>query len=150
LPSLAGAGAAGAAAAGAGIDHVLTSGTSSGVSLVEGGTLVPSPGTWLTAATSAELPEGAVLAVTAGAVACVIERANGQVRAVSGICTHQGCRLNVIAGPTRLVCPCHGATFALDGAVLTHKFRFPLAALPKVEVREANGAVQVYAPRPGP
>ncbi len=68
---------------------------------------------------------------------------------MSGICTHQGCRLTLSARPVHLACPCHGATFALDGAVLTHKFPDPLAALPLMEVREADGVVQVYAPAPG-
>jgi nitrite reductase/ring-hydroxylating ferredoxin subunit len=140
--------AAGAAAAGAGIDHVLASGAPSGSSPAEAGTLTPSRGIWLTAATSADLPEGAVRAFTAGAITGFIARSNGQLRAVSGVCTHQGCRLALAAPPTRLVCPCHGATFALDGVVLSHKFPIPLPALPQIQVREANGAVQVYAPRP--
>lgn len=139
---------AGAAAAGAGIDHMLTSRTPPGSSPIAGGTLTPSHGIWLTAAASADLPEGAVRAFTAGAISGFIERAGGQLRAVSGTCTHQGCRLALAARPARLVCPCHGATFALDGAVLTHKFPVPLAALPRIKVREANGVVQVYAPLP--
>jgi cytochrome b6-f complex iron-sulfur subunit len=70
------------------------------------------------------------------------------LRAVSGICTHQGCRLAFAARSARLVCPCHGATFALDGTVLTHKLPVPLEALPRIEVREVSGAVQVFAPHP--
>jgi cytochrome b6-f complex iron-sulfur subunit len=134
---------AAAGAAGAGIDHVLTSRTA------EPGTLTPSHGIWLTVATSTDLPDGAVRSFTAGALTGYLERAGGQLRAVSGICTHQGCRLALSSRPVRLVCPCHGATFAVDGAVLTHKFPGPLAALPRIEVREADGVVQVYAPAPG-
>jgi cytochrome b6-f complex iron-sulfur subunit len=144
--TVAGVTVAGAAAAGAGIDHVLTSGAPSGP--IAAGTLMPSQGIWLTVATSADLSEGRVRAFTADALTGFIQRVNGQLRAVSGICSHQGCRLNLIGRPAQLLCPCHGATFALDGAVLTHKFPFPLAALPRIEVREVNGAVQVYAPRP--
>lgn len=143
----AGAAMAGAAVAGAGVEHVLTSRTPSPVSA---GVLEPRHGVWLTAVASADLPEGAVRAFTVGAITGFIQRTNGQLRAVSGICTHQGCRLSLAARPARLVCPCHGATFTLDGAVLTHRFPIPLAALPSIEVREANGAVQVYAPRPTP
>jgi nitrite reductase/ring-hydroxylating ferredoxin subunit len=141
---------AGAAATGAGIDHVLTSPTPSGSSPSTAETLTLSHATWVTATASDDLPEGTVRAFTVGAVTGFVERANGQLRAVSGICTHQGCRLALTASPARLVCPCHGATFALGGAVLTHEFPGPLAALPQIEVREVNGAVQVYAPRPGP
>jgi len=144
----AGAAAAGAAA-GAGVDHVLTSRTPPGPSPASAGTLTPSRGTWLTVAAGADLPDGAVRPFTAGAVTGFIERHRGQLRAVSGICTHQGCRLALAARPARLVCPCHGATFALDGAALAHRFPGPLAALPRLEVREADGAVQIYAPAPG-
>jgi len=140
-------GAAAAVAAGAGIDRVVTSRTARGPAPAAGGTLTPSHGIWLTVAHSADLPNGAVRPFTVSAVTGFIERAGGQLRAVSGICTHQGCRLAFAARSARLVCPCHGATFALDGTVLTHKLPVPLEALPRVEVREVDGAVQVYAPR---
>lgn len=140
-------GAAAAVAAGAAIDHEVTSRTEPGPAPAAGGTLTPSHGTWLTVAYSADLPNGAVRPFTVNAVTGFIERADGQLRAVSGICTHQGCRLAFAARSARLVCPCHGATFALDGTVLTHKLPVPLEALPRIEVREAGGAVQVYAPR---
>lgn len=139
-------GSAAAMAAGAGIDHVVTSRTAPGPAPAAEGTLTPSHGTWLTVADSADLPNGAVRPFTVSAVTGFIERADGQLRAVSGICTHQGCRLAFAARSARLVCPCHGATFALDGTVLTHKLRVPLEALPRIEVREVGGAVQVYAP----
>ena len=138
--------AAGAAVAGAGIDHVLN-----GPSATAGpaaGTLTPQRGVWLTVAASADLPDGAVRPFTAGAITGFVERVGGRPRAVSGICTHQGCRLALAADPARLVCPCHGATFALDGAVLTHRFPISLPALPRLEVREVGGSVQVYAPVP--
>jgi len=140
-------GAAAAVAAGAGIDHVVTSRTAPGPAPAAGGTLTPSHGIWLTVAYSSDLPNGAVRPFTVSAVTGFIERADGQLRAVSGICTHQGCRLAFAARSARLVCPCHGATFALDGTVLTHKLPVPLEALPRIEVREVGGAVQVYAPR---
>ena len=133
-----------AAVAGGVADHVLTPGAAGTPAAT--GTLLPTGGIWLTVALSADLGDGAVRGVTAGAVTCFVERAGGQVRAVSGICTHQGCRLNLDANPARLVCPCHGATFGLDGKVLAHEFPWPLADLPQVEVREARGTVQVYAP----
>ena len=139
-------GSAAAVAAGAGIDHVVTSRTEPESSPAAEGTLTPSHGTWLTVAYSADLPNGAVRPFTVNAVTGFVERADGQLRAVSGICTHQGCRLAYAARSARLVCPCHGATFALDGTVLTHKLPVPLEALPRIEVREAGGAVQVYAP----
>ena len=124
--------AGGAAVAGAGIDHALSTHAAPGV---PASALTPDDGAWQTVATSAELPDGAVRPFTAGAITGFVERAGGRLRAVSGICTHQGCRLALAAGPARLVCPCHGATFALDGAVLAHRLSITLAALPLIDVR---------------
>ena len=134
---------AAAGAAGAGIDHALIS---AGQAPAPSGTLMPSHGTWVTVAASTDLTDGAVRPFTAGAITGFVHRTDGQLRAVSGICTHQGCRLTLAARPARLACPCHGATFTLDGVVLSHKFPVPLAALPQIGVREADGSVQVYAP----
>jgi nitrite reductase/ring-hydroxylating ferredoxin subunit len=139
-------GAVAAVAAGAAIDHTVTSRTAPGPAPATGSTLTPSHGTWLTVAHSSDLPNGAVRPFTVSAVTGFIERADGQLRAVSGICTHQGCRLAFAARSARLVCPCHGATFALDGTVLAHKLPVPLEALPRIEVREVGGGVQVFAP----
>jgi Rieske Fe-S protein len=105
-------------------------------------------GVWLTVAHSVDLPNGAVRPFTAGAVTGFVERVGGRPRAVSGICTHQGCRLTFAEHPARLVCPCHGATFGLDGAVLDHRLPVSLSALPRLAVREIDGTVQVYAPPP--
>jgi cytochrome b6-f complex iron-sulfur subunit len=140
--------AAGAAAAGAAIDHVVTAGSPAPGSAAEAGTLTPGSGAWLTVASSADLPNGTVQQFTAGAVTGFVQRVGGRPHAVSGICTHQGCRLALAPHPARLVCPCHGATFALDGAVLTHQFPVSLAPLPRLSVREVDGNVQVYAPGP--
>jgi nitrite reductase/ring-hydroxylating ferredoxin subunit len=141
----------GATAAGAGIDHGLTSRIGARDSSATADTLTPSHGTWLTVAVSSDLPEGAVRGFTADAVTGFIQRADGRLRAVSGICTHQGCRLTLAADPARLVCPCHRATFGLNGAVLAHKLPLTLTALPRLAVRETGGAVQIYAPaRPTP
>jgi cytochrome b6-f complex iron-sulfur subunit len=135
----------GAAAAGAAIDHAVTAGPAAGPPSA-GGTLIPGHGTWRTITASADLRDGAVLAFTAGAVTGFVERAGGRLRAVSGVCSHQGCRLLFAGGPPRLVCPCHGAAFALDGSVLGHRLPVTLSALPRLAVREIDGAVQVFAP----
>lgn len=151
--TVAGAAAVGAGA-GAGVDHMLTAGGAPAAAGAggpggaggTGGTLTPDHGTWLTVAASADLPDGTVRAFTFGEVSGFVQRKAGRLRAVSGICTHQGCKLALGARPARLVCPCHGAEFALDGAVLHHRLPVHLTALPQLAVREADGAVQVYAP----
>jgi nitrite reductase/ring-hydroxylating ferredoxin subunit len=131
--------AAGAGAAGAAIDHVLTMRAAAPAP-----TLSPDHGAWLTVATSGDLTEGSVRAFTAGAVTGFVRRTSSRLQAVSGVCTHQGCRLDLATGAKQLVCPCHGAMFGLDGAVLAHRLPLPLTALPRLPVREADGMVQVY------
>jgi Rieske Fe-S protein len=46
----------------------------------------------------------------------VLRLESGEFAALSPICTHQGCTVD-IQGP-RLVCPCHGSTYDRDGTVL--------------------------------
>lgn len=48
--------------------------------------------------------------------------------ALSGRCTHQGCAVRVASNQLR--CPCHGSTFALDGALLNGPAQRPLRRLP--------------------
>jgi nitrite reductase/ring-hydroxylating ferredoxin subunit len=90
-----------------------------------------------------------VLPFDLGAVSGFVRRVSGRVQAVSGICTHQGCRLDLSPSRDQLACPCHGATFTLAGANLTHPLQTgqALPALPRLAVREQNGQVQIYAPR---
>jgi len=45
--------------------------------------------------------------------------------ALSAICTHAGCTVRFDG--TRVVCPCHGSTFALDGTVTHGPATRPLA-----------------------
>lgn len=47
--------------------------------------------------------------------------------ALSGQCTHQGCSIRVTSNQLR--CPCHGSTFALDGAVQNGPAKRPLKRL---------------------
>ena len=69
-----------------------------------------------------------------------------KVEAVSGICTHQGCKLWLDAPESRLRCPCHSTSFSLEGKTLTHQLPTAPAPLPKFEVREINGVIEVFAP----
>lgn len=111
--------------------------------------LTPTVGTWQTVAGAADLPEGTVLPFDLGAVTGFLRRVSGRVQAVSGICTHQGCRLHLDSPRDQLACPCHGATFTLDGAPLTRPHPGgPLPALPRLPVRVNDGQIQVYAPTP--
>jgi Rieske Fe-S protein len=68
------------------------------------------------------------------------------LEAVSGVCTHQGCKLWLDAPESRLRCPCHSTSFSLAGKTLTHQLPAAPAPLPKFEVREINGVIEVFAP----
>lgn len=82
-----------------------------------------------------------------GTVTGFVRRTNGQVAAVSGACTHLGCQLNLAPSRKQLDCPCHGASFAVTGAVLNHRLPINLPPLPAFAVREMDGVIQVFAPR---
>ena len=56
---------------------------------------------------------------------------DGSHAALSPICTHLGCTVDV-AGQ-RLVCPCHGSTYARDGTVLRGPAERPLRRFPVTE-----------------
>ena len=144
------------AAAGAGVDHLLTRQPAASPAAADSTPADPTPadsaitptrGAWQTVAATADLPEGAVLSFDLGSVAGFVQRVSGRLQAVSGICTHQGCRLDLTPGRDQLACPCHGATFALAGQSLTHPRTIrPLRPLPRLAVRESDGHVQIYAP----
>ncbi|WP_220386494.1 Rieske 2Fe-2S domain-containing protein [Frankia sp. ArI3] len=150
--------AAGSAAIGAGVDRAVGErGPGSGdradapVAGPEpasgpGGALVPTAGIWRTVATTQDLPEGGVRAFDTGTVVGFVRRTDGRVRATSGICTHQGCRLALDPAQQRLNCPCHRMAFSLAGEVVNYKIRTPPRPLPSLTVREVDGVVQVYVP----
>jgi cytochrome b6-f complex iron-sulfur subunit len=107
------------------------------------------PGAWHTVTSSAQLAEGAVLDFDLGSLNGFIHRTSGRLRAVSGICTHQACRLALDQARTALVCPCHEAVFTLAGTPRPPTGRYApdaLPPLPRLPVREHQGHIQVYGP----
>ena len=86
------------------------------------------------------------MAFDLGSVNGFVHRADAKVEAVSGICTHQGCKLWLDAPDSRLRCPCHSTSFSLEGETLTHQLPTAPPPLPKFEVREINGVIEVFAP----
>jgi len=74
----------------------------------------------LTLASYPELakPDGAIRILPAAAAdpVFVLATGTGEYRAISPICTHRGCTVDVQGA--RLVCPCHGSTYDRDGTVL--------------------------------
>jgi nitrite reductase/ring-hydroxylating ferredoxin subunit len=95
---------------------------------------------------SADLPKGGAMAFDLGSVNGFVHRADAKVEAVSGVCTHQGCKLWLDAPDSRLRCPCHSTSFSLGGDTVTHQLPTAPPPLPKFEVREINGVIEVLAP----
>jgi nitrite reductase/ring-hydroxylating ferredoxin subunit len=110
------------------------------------GVLEPNAGAWRAVGASADMPEGAAIAFDLGSVRGFVHRAAGKLEAVSGVCTHQGCKLWLDAPEQRLRCPCHSTSFSLEGANVTHQLPIAPAPLPKFQVREVNGVIEIYAP----
>jgi cytochrome b6-f complex iron-sulfur subunit len=109
-------------------------------------TLMPDNGEWQGVVAAKDLPDGSVRPFDAGTMTGFVHRSGGELHAVSGVCTHLGCKL-ALDGPARqLNCPCHNAAFAVDGAVLHHRLPIALPPLPKLMVRESEGVVQVFVP----
>ena len=55
----------------------------------------------------------------------VLVNDDGSFAALSPICTHLGCTVEIQG--ERLVCPCHGSTYDRAGAVLQGPAQLPLA-----------------------
>jgi cytochrome b6-f complex iron-sulfur subunit len=110
------------------------------------GELTPNTGRWLRVAASAEVPDGAMHPFDLGSVVGFVRRVDGKPEAVSGVCTHQGCRLWFDAPDDRLRCPCHSTSFSLAGQVLTHQLPISPKPLPALIVREQGGVIEVFAP----
>jgi cytochrome b6-f complex iron-sulfur subunit len=58
----------------------------------------------------------------------VIRTASDAFVALSAICTHQGCSVSYAKTSNNVVCPCHGSTFTLSGAVTHGPAMLPLAS----------------------
>lgn len=111
-----------------------------------GAVLAPSvtrrePG-WLAAGSPSLLREDEPLAVTLrvqrqDGYAQVVDRkvvylvrSGNEVRAFDSTCTHLGCRTSYDRDSKRILCPCHGGVFGIDGRVLGGPPPAPLRALP--------------------
>jgi cytochrome b6-f complex iron-sulfur subunit len=114
--------AAGIAAAAVAVDHLIVdtkdTGSDSTITADKGTQMTPDDGMWQRVASSSDVLDGEVHPFDVGSVVGFVRRVNGRPEAVSGICTHQGCRLwfDTIS-PT---------------------------PLPQLQVRENNGDIEVF------
>ncbi len=85
-----------------------------------------------------EIPPEGALVYRQSRVAVV--REGDEVYALSLVCTHLGCTVNVT--PQSLVCPCHGSVFGRRGEVLKGPADRPLKRL---EVEDRGASLVVLA-----
>jgi cytochrome b6-f complex iron-sulfur subunit len=108
--------------------------------------LVPDTGSWRAVATTAALPVGQALSFTTEEVHGILVNEAGEVRALSGVCTHLGCVLSINAEEQRLECPCHALAFSWNGSVLYYHLQSRPAALPLISSRVRGGMIEVLVP----
>lgn len=110
--------------------------------------LVGKNGRWMQVARVAEVPDGAIRTFSAGAVNGFLINRGGTFKALSRMCTHMGCALNVSNSERAFVCPCHGAEFDLDGWQSyrqAKRYGQALPPLPKIRVRIKGEHVEVWS-----
>ncbi|GAA4536990.1 QcrA and Rieske domain-containing protein [Amycolatopsis samaneae] len=103
-------------------------------------------GSWQNVMASHEVPDGGVREFDLDILTGYLVRTPEGLHAVSSTCTHLGCRLLLDARERQLTCPCHPAVFALDGDVVRYDLPIELPPLPRFDVRETNGVIQVFVP----
>jgi len=139
--------AAAAAAAAVSIDRAVIGRPTEGpASDIAAGQLTPNDGSWQRVASSSDVPDGVMHSFDLGSVTGFVRRVDGKPQAISGVCTHQGCRLWFDAPDDRLRCPCHTTSFSPSGEVVTHQLPIAPKPLPALMVREVNGVIEVFAP----
>jgi cytochrome b6-f complex iron-sulfur subunit len=130
--------AAAAGVAGAVVDRTLLTG-----SVGNQATLTPDNGSWRPVAAIADLPSGTALRFSSGSVEGVVVNDGRTIKAVSAVCTHQGCLLRLDAAAHRLRCPCHPTIFSVTGTLLSHQLPTPPANLPALQARVRDGQIEV-------
>lgn len=106
-------------------------------------TLVVDHGRWLPVVSTAALQPGQAVRFSSGAVEGFVINDAGAVRAMSAVCTHMGCILKFNQDQQRLDCPCHGASFTLNGSPMSRDY---LSSLPQLRSRLRDGHVEVEVP----
>jgi len=137
--------AAAAAALGAGVDRVVDRSIEGSGGSSTTAELVPAAGDWVDVAAVADVPVGRPLRFSAGALEGFVVNHGDRIAAVSAICTHLPCTLNLNQSAQRLDCPCHPAWFGLDGKPMSASYApAALRPLPALRTRVVDGRVQVF------
>ena len=107
-------------------------------------TLMPDNGTWRPVAAVSAIPPGHAMPVSTATLDAVIINDGGDISAVSGTCTHLGCKLQPDDANRKLNCPCHQTAFAFSGKVLYYRLKTAPANLPHIPSRVNDGQVELY------
>jgi len=91
----------------------------------------------LTSVAKAEIPTQGALVFREARIA--VMRSSNDIYALSLVCTHLGCTVNVTADG--LSCPCHGSRFDRRGTVVKGPAERPLQRL---KVEERGGMAEVF------
>jgi cytochrome b6-f complex iron-sulfur subunit len=105
--------------------------------------LRPVGAAWTAVALVSDLPEGTARTFDTGSVRGFVVNRGGTIAALSGVCTHLGCLLQLNLAARRLDCPCHSAAFGFDGSVLFKHMPDSLPPLPLMESRIRDGHIEV-------
>jgi nitrite reductase/ring-hydroxylating ferredoxin subunit len=132
------AAAAAAVVAGIGIDRALP--RSEGTTPDIGQDMRFSDGRWVSVVAAAAVAPDHAVRFSAGAVEGFVVNRGGSMQALSAVCTHMGCIVRFNADHGSLDCPCHGASFALDGSPINHDY---LQSLPRLQSRVNGDMVEV-------
>ena len=153
LIQAAGASAAAAVAAGIAIDRLAPLGPAAngtdGTADTGGGrpgqdTLNVADGQWVPVVSTAAVASGQAVRFSSAAVQGFVVNVDGQYDALSAVCTHMGCILKFNAAAGSLDCPCHGASFNLEGSPIKSEY---LKSLTRIESRVRQGMVEVQVNR---
>lgn len=139
---LAAAGAAAAAGIGAGIglEHLRAGSTTPAQPVLQ-----PAAGQWVAVARMSEMTMGTVRRFSANGIEGFVLNANGNVSALSAVCTDQGCILQADGSGKQLNCPCHYAQFSLDGMPRPGAYH-PVTPLPVIQTRANGDVVEALLP----
>ena len=121
--------------------------------------LVTGEGFWADVARLEDVPPGNAVRFSTAAFDGFVVNDGGTIRALSSVCTHMGCTLAYRPDWRDLRCPCHGASFGLDGRLANgrrawqsegayrgdaHAYPIELPDLVRPEVRVADGVIWVW------
>ena len=106
--------------------------------------LTPTAGRWVPVVSAANLRVGHAVRFSTPGVEGFVVNHGGQVLAMSAVCTHMGCILHFNSTDARLDCPCHGASFSLDGSPISREY---LRSLPRLHSRVSGGTIEVEVPQ---